>query len=179
MKSIHASLFMFAIVFATIAGCKAQQVTTNKLYSDVPDEKEKKFLLGIISVSDITQDTSFAWYKENLKYYRNNADLVKMLSEKRGQFQMVLFTGTWCHDSQQVIPKYISCMQAAFFPDSCITIIATDRDKKTIANLHDVFNVHLVPTMIIMKGGKEFGRIEEYGSTGLPDQELADLLKGL
>ena len=40
----------------------------------------------------------------------------------------------------------------------------------------DAFNVVNVPTIIVMKDGKELGRVVEYGNTGKWDKELADIL---
>jgi thiol-disulfide isomerase/thioredoxin len=150
-----------------------------KLYEVLPDSAEKKLLHGIITLQDMKGDTSFTWYAEALKYYKPNAALVKAFKEKKGQFTLLLFTGTWCHDSQQIIPKYFSCLEAAGISDSVCTIVATDRNKKTIAHLHDIFNISTVPAIIVLKNGKEVGRIEEFGKTGLPDQELAIIMQGL
>ena len=158
----------------------SQQVfAQQKLYEVLPDAEEKKLFRGIVTVQDIKNDSSFTWYKQNLQYYRNNAALVEAFKQKKGQFQLIIFAGTWCHDSQQIIPKYFSCLEAAGIPDSAFTIIATDRNKTTIGNLHQLFGVSLVPTVIVMKEGKEVGRITEYGKTGLPDAELATLIAAL
>jgi thiol-disulfide isomerase/thioredoxin len=146
------------------------------LHETRPDAEEGKLLFGIVSLQDIKRDTSFKWYAQTLQYYKPNAALVAQLKAKVGQLHYVLFTGTWCHDSQAITPKYFACMEAAGLPDSALTIIATDRDKKTVAGLHSAFGIVNVPTLIVMKAGKEVGRITEYGSTGLPDAELAEML---
>jgi len=156
-----------------------QSNAQQKLYEVLPDSAEKKLLLGIVTLQDIKGDSSFTWYAEALKYYKPNAALVKAFKEKAGQFTLLIFTGTWCHDSQQIMPKYFACLEAAGISDSAYTIIATDRNKRTVAHLHNVFSVVNVPTIIVLKNGKEMGRIEEYGKTGLPDQELAVIMQGL
>lgn len=163
---------ILAIMFSMVAVSSFSQ----KLYQVLPDAEEQKLFMGIITAADVKADTGFKWYAETLKYYRPNKELVDAFKSKAGKFQLVLFAGTWCHDSQAIFPKYIACAEAAGLADSVITIIGTDRHKTTLANLHKVFNVTLVPTMIVMKEGKEFGRITEYGNTGLPDAELAVLI---
>jgi thiol-disulfide isomerase/thioredoxin len=171
-----ASSFYKTIGLALLFSLSLVVSSAQKLYQVIPDAEEKKLFMGIITVADIKGDTSFKWYAETLKYYRPNKELVDAFKAKSGQFQLVIFAGTWCHDSQAILPKYIACAEAAGLADSVITIIGTDRQKATLANLHKVFNVTLVPTMIVMKEGKEVGRITEYGNTGLPDAELAALL---
>jgi hypothetical protein len=46
-----------------------------------------------------------------------------------------------------------------------------------LGNLNDAFKITNVPTIIVMKDGKEIGRVVEYGKTGKWDVELAELLK--
>jgi hypothetical protein len=175
MKKLKKKFFFVLLLLISAFNTSAQL----KLFKVLPDSAEKKLLYGIVSLNDIKGDTSFTWYAEALRYYKPNAPLVKALKEKAGQFTLLLFTGTWCHDSQQITPKYFACLEAAGISDSAYSIIATDRDKRTIANLHHVFGVVNVPTIIVLKNGKEVGRIEEYGKTGLPDQELAVIISGL
>jgi len=149
------------------------------LFKSVPDEEEKKYLLGFISKKQITEDPDFAWYQQNLKYYKPQKAQIEIIKEKAYDFQLILFTGTWCHDSQQIIPKYFSLLEAAEFPDHRMLIIALDRQKNGPANIQRQFNVVNVPTLLVMKDGKEVGRIEEFGATGLVDAELTAIIKKL
>ncbi|MCU0335642.1 MAG: thioredoxin family protein [Chitinophagaceae bacterium] len=164
-------------LFITTASCLLAAAShAQALHETRPDAEEGKLLYGIIRLQDIKQDTSFKWYAQTLQYYKPNTALVAQLKARAGQLHYVLFTGTWCHDSQAITPKYFACMEAAALPESAFTIVATDRDKKAVAGLHSAFGISLVPTLIVMKAGKEVARITEYGSTGLPDAELADIL---
>jgi thioredoxin-like negative regulator of GroEL len=42
--------------------------------------------------------------------------------------------------------------------------------------LSEAFGITNVPTIIVMKNGKEVGRVVEYGHTGLFDKDLAEIL---
>ncbi len=57
--------------------------------------------------------------------------------------------------------------------------MAVDRSRKPVGNLQKPFNITNVPTLIVMKEGKEQGRIVEYGKTGLADKELGEMLNGM
>ena len=57
-----------------------------------------------------------------------------------------------------------------------VTLIGVDRQKKTFSHLSDALNIVNVPTIIVMKNGKEIGRVVEYGKYGLFDQELGEIL---
>ena len=150
-----------------------------KLYEVVADAEEKKYLKGFISKEQITSDPDFAWYQQNLRYAKPNPEYVAVVKEKAYDFQIMLFLGTWCHDSQQILPKYFALLEAAEFPDHHMTLIACDRQKTTLANMQRPLKVANVPTLIVFKEGKEIGRIVEFGESGMVDKELADLIKKL
>ena len=58
-----------------------------------------------------------------------------------------------------------------------LLFFGVNRAKKSLGNIADAFNIVNVPTIIVMKGGKEVGRVVEYGTTGKWDKELAALLQ--
>ena len=67
---------------------------------------------------------------------------------------------------------------AAGFSQDRITIVGVDRSKKTIQHLSETFNVDRVPTFIVLKGGKEIGRVVEWGKYGMFDKELGEIISG-
>jgi thiol-disulfide isomerase/thioredoxin len=167
------ALVLFTM-FAFSFGAYAQDGM--KLYETFPDSAETKILVGFISKQQLTEDSVFAWYKQNLKYARPNKEYVEIIKPKAYDFQLILFAGTWCHDSQQIVPKYFALLEAAEFPEQKMTIIACDRQKNAPANIQRPLNVVNVPTLLVMKDGKEVGRIVEYGASGLVDKELAEII---
>jgi thiol-disulfide isomerase/thioredoxin len=172
---MNRKFFLFLnILFALCFSASAQSGL--KLFETYPDSAETKILVGFISKEQITEDTVFAWYKQNLKYARPNKEYVEIIKPRAYDFQIILFIGSWCHDSQQILPKYLSLLEAAEFPDHKMTIIACDRQKIAPANMQRPLNVVNVPTLIVMKDGKELGRIVEYGASGLVDKELAEIV---
>ena len=84
--------------------------------------------------------------------------------------------GTWCEDSHVIIPKLFSLFDAANFSKDRVSILGTDRSKKTLGYLSESMNVHSVPTLIVMKNGKEVGRVVEYGKYGMWDKELGEVI---
>ena len=60
--------------------------------------------------------------------------------------------------------------------DSSITLIGVDRAKTSLYNLHNLFHIVDVPTFIVMKDGKEVGRVVEYGKEGQIDKELGEIV---
>lgn len=149
------------------------------LFEVLPDESSKKILKGFIQIKQLTEDPDFAWYGETLKYFKPQAEAVKTIQAKANLFQVVLFLGTWCEDSHQLVPKYLATLEAAGFAEDRLTLIATDRKKQAPANLHNPFGIVNVPTLLVMKDGKEVGRIVEYGDATRPDKQLSAIVSGI
>ena len=148
-------------------------------YEVLVERPNEKSLKGIISRQVLTSDTSFKWYNENLKGFTVRTDAKEALGKNKDSVQLLVFMGTWCEDSHFVIPKFYSTTDAAGFPESNITLIGVDRKKTTLSHLAEALNVKNVPTIIVMKNGKELGRVVEYGKYGLFDKELAEIVSSL
>ena len=167
---------LVAILFAFFAGNSAAQ---QQMYEEIKDKDNKKILKGFIEKKQLTEDADFSWYAETLKYFKPQPDAVKAIQEKAGKFQVVLFLGTWCEDSHQLVPKYLATLVAAGIGNEQITLVATDRKKQAPANLHKPWAIVNVPTLLVMKDGKEAGRIVEYGDGTRADKQLAAIISGI
>jgi thiol-disulfide isomerase/thioredoxin len=143
-----------------------------------PNHPEKKMLRGTIQKTLLANDTAFAWYAMNHKSYAPSADLVQTVAssvEKNVYF--IVFGGTWCSDTQFILPRMLKLFEQANVPDDRIVLIAVDRQKKTIGPLAQAMQATNVPTVIVMQQGKELGRVVEYGKIGQWDKELAEIVK--
>ncbi len=182
MRFIKNSLLALTIA-GTIISCggskKAMVAEPLKTYEELKDRDGGKMLRGIVTKEQITQDTAFHWYTDNLKFYTPDATTVDALKKNKDKISLVIFGGTWCHDTQNILPKYFSVLDAAGFPQDKVTLVIVDRAKTTIGNLQTPFHITNVPTLIVMKDGKEQGRIVEYGKSGLADKELGEMLNGM
>lgn len=136
-----------------------------------------KTLRGIIGRKDITSDSSFKWFKPNQAGYTAYSATVAAMKQHKDSISIIAFGGTWCHDTQFILPKFYSIADAAGISESRITVIGVDEQKKTIGTLAETFAVENVPTFIILKNGREIGRVVEYGKTGQWDKEIGDVIK--
>ena len=59
--------------------------------------------------------------------------------------------------------NFIPCWMQQVFLQDRVTLIGVDREKKTLSHLSEALNVTNVPTIIVLKNGKEMGRVVEYG----------------
>ncbi|MBC7829853.1 MAG: thioredoxin family protein [Chitinophagaceae bacterium] len=145
---------------------------------EVSNDGQDKILKGLINRELIANDTSFKWYKQNQAGYKPNEIALNALKEKSSALQLIVFAGTWCSDTKYILPKLFVLIDAGGFSQDRVTLIGVGRDKKTIGHLAEALGIINVPTIIVMKEGKEIGRVVEYGKTGIWDKELGEIING-
>lgn len=143
---------------------------------EVSNDGQDKILKGIITRDLIANDTSFKWYTQNQAGYKPNEGTMNAFKTKSAGLQLIVFAGTWCSDTKYILPKLFALTDAATFSQDRVTLIGVDRNKKTISHLSEALGVINVPTIIVMKEGKEVGRVVEYGKTGVWDKELGEII---
>ena len=144
--------------------------------SQDPKHPEVKIIRGLVNKYQIQNDTAFKWYSPGQGGYNPDTATLNAFERAKGKYQFVLFGGTWCEDTQFILPKFFKLQEKSGFPDDAITMFGVNREKTSLGNIAKAFNVTLVPTFIVMKDGKEIGRVVEYGKTGKWDKELASIL---
>jgi len=136
----------------------------------------QKTLKGILSRELLASDTAFTWMHSNISWYKPNTECVTNLTAQKDSIQLLVFIGTWCEDSQIILPQLFKMLDQIKFPADHLTIIGIDRKKQTLGSLCDALGVTKAPTIMVMKNGKELGRVEEFGKYGLYDKELGEIL---
>ncbi|MEO7445048.1 MAG: thioredoxin family protein [Ferruginibacter sp.] len=168
--------YIFLIVLViTLGFCTKAQ--TPYLYNVDATHKGGVILNGIVTKYLLANDSSFRWYKTNQTGYTPSANVLNAMATAKDKYQFVVFGGTWCSDTQFILPKFFALQEKSGYPDAGISFFAVDREKHTVGNIDAAFQVKNVPTIIVMKNGQEVGRVVEYGKTGKWDEELAALIK--
>ncbi|HEY6978622.1 MAG TPA: thioredoxin family protein [Chitinophagaceae bacterium] len=170
-----APLILLVILFGFCKPASCQTALLHNYETSIDAKTGIKILKGLLTRADVESDTSFKWFKENMKLGQADMPAVSAFQKNSSKFQMVVFAGTWCEDTQNLLPVFYRLVDKSGYPDSSITLIGVDREKTTLYNLHNAFHITDVPTFIVMKDGKEIGRIVEYGKYGQIDKELGEI----
>ena len=168
-------LLMLAFVVTGFLSSNAQNSFTTSV-----DNEKITILNGILQKSDVAANAAFSgWYKGNQADYKIDTSITNVMTSTKDKVQYVVFGGTWCGDTQYILPKFFKLQEQSGLSENNISIYGVDRSKKTLGNIADAFKITNVPTIIVMKDGKEVGRVVEYGKTGKWDTELGQILKTL
>lgn len=116
---------------------------------------------GQLTLDDLAKEPSFGWYRNGLSSYTPDKEAITYLKYYLPKYQLIVFLGTWCEDSHNVIPKMAKVLQEANAMDG-LTMYGVDRDKWSGDGESKKYGVTKVPTIIVMQGDREVGRIKEY-----------------
>ncbi len=151
--------------------------TAQTPYTATVDDRKVTILDGIITKYALQNNAAFTgWYSSSQTPYTPDTLAIAAMEKTKGKVQFVVFGGTWCEDTQNILPKFFKLQEQAGVADASISFFGVDRSKKTLGNLADAFKITNVPTIIVMKDGRETGRVVEYGKSGKWDADLADVL---
>jgi thiol-disulfide isomerase/thioredoxin len=118
---------------------------------------------------------------ENInKQYRGSIEIEELFSEysifktgydnyvpsdfsvlKYDDVSVVIFFGTWCHDSKRELPKALKIFNEIGINDENIELIAVGLDKKEPQGRAAKLRLMYTPTLIFFRGSQEIGRIIE------------------
>jgi len=143
----------------------------------VSSDGTHKILKGLISRDMLEKDTAFAWFHHNLRSYTPDASTVAIVHSNAGQLQFLVFTGTWCEEAQYILPRFYSLLDAAAIRADQVTLIGVDPSKKTVRNLTEEMHITAIPTFIVLKNGREIGRISPTSKDSPWDKELVRTLQ--
>lgn len=169
-------VFILTLLISNAVVAQLHNWNSKGQYEMLVERPNEKTYKGIISRDVLISDSSFKWYAENQKGYTPNAGALEALQKNKDSVQLLVFMGTWCEDSHFIIPRLFKLADAAGFSGDCISLIGVDRSKKTLSHLCEALDIKNVPTIIVMKKGKELGRVVEYGTSGSFDKDLGEIL---
>ncbi len=114
-----------------------------------------------------------AW-EEAARAWKPAPDVVRALREA-GPATIEVFFGAWCGDSAEHVPPLLAALRAAGNPRLRILLLALDREKHEPGGRARARGIERVPTVIVLRDGREVGRIVETPRTTM-DRDVAGLL---
>lgn len=159
----------------TLNSCNAQQTIAN---TEVTSPEGNKMLLGYQSKSQLLTEPYAEWYKTEYDFYPVDKKSIEQLKTLDfNSYSLYVALGTWCGDSHREIPRLMKILDTLDFPENQLQILAVDRQKTAPNDEHKKFNIKFVPTVIVLKDGKEIGRIVENPTTGYLERDLLAIIK--
>ncbi|WP_445159275.1 thioredoxin family protein [Mesohalobacter salilacus] len=135
-------------------------------------------LVGELKKEDILSSEHKKWFDENYDNYKPQPETIEQLKHlfKNNNFNIEVYFGTWCSDSQREIPRLLKLLEKSGFNFNNLKLVGVDRSK-IVPNIsekkQEALNITNVPTIIVYQNNKEINRFVEYAQESLEK----DLLK--
>ena len=125
-------------------------------------DKSKNNLLGDIQIQNLF--TEYPLFKSRYDNYEVTDQI--NLSDLE-DISVVIMFGTWCHDSKREVPRMLRILDSAGVGADQISLIGVDNNKAEPKGREKLYNLRNTPTLILLKNGKEVGRIIERPNVSL------------
>lgn len=168
------------ILFSLILSCnsstkKVSEKESGEEFKEEVSNNQETYLLGGFERKELKQSPYSDWFESGYKNYHPEAEHMKVIKENISDYEIILFMGTWCSDSQLEVPKLYKILDLANYDYSKLTSIAVDPDKETPNHVEEDYEVNLVPTIIFRKNGEEVNRFVEFALETF-EEDLADIV---
>jgi hypothetical protein len=133
--------------------------------------------VGHVARADVEALPKWVEAKTDPETQPDEAGAKALASVPAGASVRVIF-GTWCGDSRREVTRFWKALDVAGGKvPFAIEYVGVDMGKKAPEGLIDGVELRYVPTFIVLRGGKEVGRVIESAPNGI-EKDLGALLRG-
>ncbi len=139
-------------------------------------ETPKAAPLGLVTRAELETLPKFvdAWAKGDAP----SAEAAKALALVPPGATVRVFLGTWCSDSRRELVRFWKAVDLAGGKlPFAVELVAVDHDKTDPGGLSKGVGLRYVPTFVVLRAGKELGRVIESAPGGI-EHDLGVLLRG-
>jgi thiol-disulfide isomerase/thioredoxin len=134
----------------------------NVAYAKFPfAEKDSEVHLFDFTRANLNDSKKYPWFKHAYDDYQPKTMILDSLKTIKEQIHVIVFGGSWCSDTKELLPEFYKTIELAGIPANKITLVGVDRDKSSHDRRSKRYNISRVPTFILFYKGKEIGRIVE------------------
>ena len=141
------------------------------------DKKTEKVLLrGHITFDDILKETTCNWLQKGSTTYKPQKAYIDDLSKIWSEYRFVVFAGTWCGDTKDLLPKFYKVLLEAGIDINAVEMYGVNREKQALNIESTLYSITRVPTIIVMQKSREIGRIIESVNTTI-EEDLDKIIR--
>jgi thiol-disulfide isomerase/thioredoxin len=116
-------------------------------------------------------------YAHDAAAYKPEAAKLAALKAVTADTEMHVYFGTWCHLCKHLLPGFMRTVELAANPKLRVAYFGVAEDMSQPAAELQRDSISKTPTIVVLQGGREIGRIEEKVPTTV-EAELAGILGG-
>ena len=134
-----------------------------------------EILIGLCDRMGLEKGAHGEIFKQELKSYMPDSEVIKKLKKIDNDFSMVLVMGIWCPDCQDLGPQFYKILDESKIGEESLKLICVDGYKKCDDVELEKYKIEKVPTFIFYRDKKEIGRIIEQPK-GLLEEDILRII---
>ena len=138
----------------------------------VAQSSEETILTGKLNRSAFDQPWAIEW-KQAERDYKPDSLIIEKLKSYPGKLSFAIVLGTWCSDSRDMVPLFFKIAEICGFN---YELIGVNREKECPQKDCSTWDFTFVPTIVVLKEGKEIGRIVETVKVSV-EKDLWEMVK--
>ena len=155
------TLFLAILMIASL-GCNS---------TEPPLAKSEPFI-GVISENQLIKQ--YPEFRAVYEQYQPSSAEIAAVQSLSGKSLVVLF-GTWCHDSEREVPRLLKLLDVSGVELQSLSLHGVNYNKQEPNDLHRKYDLRYTPTIILLQGEDELGRVIEKPVTSL-GEDLAGFI---
>jgi len=169
--TMKTTIWFIALLIAVGANAYAQEI--NKKITDPVHEEE--ILIGHCTTDGLREGEFGEIFNEEYAQYEVDMQYINEIATLSRDAEILIVLGTWCHDSQEQVPRFYRVLETVKYPQDLVSVICVDGNKT--AGEVDISDLDIVkvPTFIFYRDGEEIGRIIETPENTL-EQDIYEIL---
>ncbi len=110
--------------------------------------------------------------------YEGDEEAIEALREVDRDVTVTVAFGTWCGDSKRYVPRIVKALEEAGNPHLKLRLLSLQRAFAAPLDYAQVHALTNVPTMLVMSGDDDLGRVVETPASESFEADLAAILAG-
>lgn len=163
------------------AFASAVMVPARPAHAQTPSSSGAPMLVGAISRADLEKEPFSEWFSRRYEGYAPALSVLGELRPRLADVSVEAYFGTWCGDSKRQVPGLLRILSDAGFDESRLSLYGlSDRlleFKQAPGRPEAKRRVHRTPTFVVLRDGRELGRIVETPEATL-EVDILNILKG-
>jgi thiol-disulfide isomerase/thioredoxin len=140
--------YTIILILLLISGCEVNHRA----------QAAQKEIAGVVTSHTLLEQ--YPRFKTEYDKYQPSATDLAAVQKLEGKKLLVLF-GTWCHDSVREVPRLLKLLDESEVKLQDVQLVAVNHNKQDPSNLHTKYRLKYTPTIILLDGEQELGRIIE------------------
>lgn len=134
-----------------------------------------KQVTGKIEMKQLMSDSAFRWFYTGVNKYQVNEAMVNYIKTNKDKIQLVALVNTAEPSSQELIAKLYKITILSSVPEESVHLYGVDNSGNSGVAVADGYKVKKVPSILVMRDGKEEGRVSGAPKATL-EQDIAQII---